>query len=133
MVNPEDVILKELDKIMNDFADRILQLSQERLIDDGKIDTGNLLKTANINRKFLEKEVIYPAPYADSVEFGRHPGTMPSTDRLEGWVRSKLGIKNKKEARRVAFNIARAIKRRGIMPSPYLEPAIAQARAEFKL
>jgi len=60
-MKPEEVVLEELDKVMNKFIDRVFELSQLNLVNDGKIDTGTLLKTANINRRFLEKEIVYPS------------------------------------------------------------------------
>jgi len=133
MATPEQVILNEIDKQMNDIIDRTFQLSQENLVEDNKIDTGNLLKTGNVNRNFLEKEIVYPAPYADDVHFGRNPGTMPPPQALEKWVKRKLGVQGEAEIKRVAFNIARAIKRRGIQPTPYLLRAFEQVKQEFKL
>lgn len=132
-MKPEDVIEKEIDKIMNNYVDEVFRLSQEKLIEMNKVDTGSLLKTANINRAFLEKEIVYPAIHADIIEFGRVPGTMPPTDALISWVRRKLGIKNDKEARRIAFAIAMAIKQRGLEPTPYLQPSINQANVKFGL
>lgn len=126
----EEEFLKALDKRMDDFANRVFQLSQENLVNDEKIDTGNLLKTGNINREFLKKTIVYPANYADSVEYGRNAGTMPPVAPLQKWARRKLGLADKK-ADQVGWAIAMSIKNRGIMPSPYLQPAIMQARAEF--
>ena len=133
MIKPEDVVLEEIDKMMNDLIDRIFQLSQENLIDKGKVDTANLLKSGNIQRKFLEKQITYSAPYADSIEFGRSPGQMPPVDALMKWVSRKLGVSDPKEARSVAWAVATAIKQRGIDPSPYILPAFEQAMVEFKL
>ncbi len=132
MATNEEVILKELDKEMDLFVDRVFQLSQERLIDDGKTDTSNLLRSGNIIRRKLEKEIIYSAPYADVIEFGRHPGTMPPSDQLVKWVQRKLHVRDIKEAKRVAFAIALSIKKRGMDPSPYLQPAINQTNIEFQ-
>lgn len=133
MAKPEDVVLEEINKYMDDLIDRIFQLSQENLVEDGKIDTGNLLKSGNIQRKFLEKEITYSAPYAASIEFGRIPGFMPPVDALIKWVQRKLGISNPKEARSVAWAVATAIKQRGMDPSPFLIPALEQAMVEFKI
>jgi len=131
IVTNEEVVLSEIDKFMNEVTDRIFQLSQENLITEGKVDTGNLLKTGNVNRRFLEKEIVYPAPYADTIEFGRNPGQMPPPEALNNWVRRKLGVKNEKEAKRVSWAIAMAIKQRGIQPTPFLQNAISQAKTEF--
>ena len=64
MPSPEDVVLNEINNVMDKVVDRIFQLSQERLIEDNKIDTGTLLKTANVNRKFLDKEITYFFSYS---------------------------------------------------------------------
>lgn len=130
---PEQVVIEEIDKQMDNFIDRVFQLSQENLVNDGKIDTGTLFKTANVKRKFLEKEIIYPASYAEAVEFGRDAGSMPPPQALYKWVRRKLGIKNEVQIRRTAFAIAKAIEKRGIEPSMFLRRAIDKARGEFDL
>ena len=133
MANPEQVFLKQLDNYMNDFTDRIFQLSQENLANDNKIDTGNLLKSGNVHRGFLNKEIVYTAPYSDTIEFGRLPGTMPPVNALINWVKRKLGVTNQKQAISTAWAIATAIKQRGLEPSPFMQPAIDQAKVEFKL
>jgi len=131
MGSEEKDILDEVNRQMDDFVDRIFQLSQERLIEDDKVDTSFLLKTANVNRQFLKKTIVYPAIYAENIEYGRMPGSMPPVDSLITWVKRKLGITNSKEARGIAWAIAKSIKKRGIDPSPFLEPAVEQAVEEF--
>lgn len=130
MTTPEQVLLQELDKWMNDYIDRVHQLAQENLIKDGKVDTGKLLTTSNVQRNYLLKVLTFPSNYADVIEWGRNPGSMPPVDALVDWVRRKLGIDNEAEARSVAFAIATAIKQRGIAPSPYLRPAVEQTNRE---
>lgn len=51
--------------------------------------------------------------YAPIVERGRRPGKMPPPKALLLWVVRKLGIADKKEARSVAFLVARKIGRIG--------------------
>ena len=131
--NPSDVILEEIDKEMDKFADRIFELSQQRLVDDGKIDTATMFKTANINRKFLEKTIVYPALYSDIINYGRHPGSMPPVEPLIKWVSRKLGITDIKKAKNVAWSIAIEIKRRGLEGTFFLDQSIDQATAELKL
>lgn len=65
----------------------------------------------------VEGELRSAASYAAPVEFGRKPGKMPPVDAIEYWVRRKLGITGDREARSVAFVIARAIGRKGTQPS----------------
>jgi len=62
--------------------------------------------------------------YASVVEEGRNPwpGAMPPpSGDLRTWVRRKLGDE------RLAFVVARAIKRRGFRAQPYLRPALLGA------
>lgn len=132
MAQNDDVIAKEFDRFLDKFADRVFFHSQENLVRQNKIDTGTLLKTANIQREFLVKQIIYPANYADSIEYGRAAGSMPPVDPLVRWVRRKFGLKEK-EARQRAWAIAISIKKRGIQSSPFLRPAITTARKEFEV
>lgn len=61
--------------------------------------------------------------YAPWVEGGRMPmRRMPPKGSLVAWIQRKLGVPEK-EASRLEFVIARAIKRRGIQPQPYMRPA----------
>lgn len=130
----EQVILDLIDKKMNDFADRVLELAVQQLIDDGKIDTGTIIKTANINREYLHKEVTFPANYASIVNYGRSPNQkMPPPKELEIWVRRKLGVQGDKEIKRVSFAIAKAIGQRGIAGTFFVENAIQQARSEMQI
>ncbi len=130
MAPPEEQILKAVDQIMDQIIDEIFAESQQNLLDDDKYDTGFLFKTANVNRKFLEKEIVYPANYAETVHYGRNPGSMPPPQALEKWVRRKLKVP-KKDVRHVAFKIAMSIKQRGIMPTPYLERAVESVIAKL--
>lgn len=133
MPEPEQIVLQEINKMMDEFVDRIFELSQRALIDDGKIDTGTMFKTANVNRQFLDKEIVYPALYSDVIEYGREPGQMPPPKALENWVRRKLGVKGENEIKRVSFAIAQKIKERGTDPSYFMRNSITKARAEFNL
>lgn len=114
MVNNKQVILNEVNNWMDEIIDKVFSKSQENLINEGKVDTGILLKSGNINRGFLEKEIVYSASWADAVENGRMPGSAPPVSALIPWVKRKLKIRNDKEARRTAFAIANEIKRRGL-------------------
>ena len=119
---------------MDDLADLILENAVQQLIDDGKIDTGAIIKTANVNRGYLRKQVVFPMDYAEVVNYGRQPNsTMPPPSALYNWVRRKLGVSGEKQIRQTAFLIARAIGERGIEGTFFAENAIIQARAETGL
>jgi hypothetical protein len=61
----------------------------------------------------LVGRVFDNVPYAMAVEHGRKPGKQPPTQSLMLWVRRKLGISDEKQARSVAFLVARKIGQRG--------------------
>ena len=127
----ERIIIEEIDKTMNDYIDRVLELCIRQLIDDGKVDTAQLIKTANINRTFLEKELVFPVDYAEVVNYGRRADSkMPPPKSLYDWVRRKLGVPQK-DVPKVSFLIARAIGERGIEGTFFLENSIEQANKEF--
>ena len=127
----EDIADAVNDK-MDEVVDFIFTNSQQKIVEKGIVDEGSLLKSGNINRNFLDKEIVYTMPYADSIEFGRNPGSMPSVVAINGWVQRKLGIKDDIISRRIAWAIAQDIEKNGTQPRPYLQPAIEAARMKFK-
>lgn len=58
------------------------------------------------------KGIIRGAKYTEQLVQGRAPGRMPPVDPLQKWVESKLG-KSGKEARGIAFAVARKIGQEG--------------------
>jgi len=67
-----------------------------------------------------EIEYGTPAEYAEPIEYGRRPGSMPPVAAIAEWVLSKpsFGVSDEKEALRIAYPIARAIARRGYKDHP---------------
>lgn len=70
---------------------------------------------------------VYSAP----VETGTRPH-FPPVDALIAWVKQKLGATNEKEARRIAFAVARKISRRGTRGHFMFRRALATVRAEAR-
>ncbi len=124
-----DSIEEVVNRKMDDIADFIFGESQENIIRNGSVDTGNLLKSGNVNRKFLEKEIVYSAPYASSVEFGAEPHSAP-VEPLIRWADRKLGLRDA-EARRVGWAIRGKILKEGVEEKPFLRPAIKSAIRRF--
>ena len=98
----ESDILEEIDKVMDDFVDFVFGESQENLVrPHTKIfksgasktvvttDRANLLRSGNVNREFLNKKIVYSAPYATDVEFG-NDGIPVTAESLELWVKRKI-------------------------------------------
>lgn len=133
MDNNERAVMDEIDKFMDNFIDRVFEHSQNNIIADGKVDTGTLLKTGNVNREYLRKEIVYPAEYAWYVHNGRQPGSMPPVEPIKEWVKRKLNVKNDKEATSIAWAICKAIEQRGIQPFPFLLNAANQTAAEMRV
>ena len=143
----EQAFLEELDKKMDEITDRIFQLSQENLVEphvkvfkSGKsktvitTDSGFLLKSGNVNRQFLKKQIVYPVPYASDVEFGNN-GFQVEPEELFKWVGRKLlkGKGTEAQVKRTATNIlANSLAERGQSSDPFLQRAVSQAKMEFK-
>lgn len=123
---------KSINEFLGEIGDAVLQKSQENIVNHEIIDEGTLLKTGEVKKEDLKVSVIYPLPYADSIEFGRLPGSMPPVSSIQGWVKRKLNIKDDKESRSVAWAIASDIKKKGTNPRPFLGPAIDDVSKELK-
>ena len=119
-----------MDAMLDQIADVIFSESQENIIRYGAVDTGFMLRSGNVNREFLEKEIIYSAPYAVTVEFGREPGSMPPVQRIKKWLMRKFHLKEK-EAENRAWAIAKKIEKSGTKARPFLRDAINVAKAQF--
>lgn len=79
----------------------------------------------------LEGRVFSSLPYAIVIDQGRTPGArMPPVDAIALWVERVLGISSEfddAELEDVAFLIARAIARRGIVGRKFVEKGVQQA------
>lgn len=124
MANAESQAIQALDKYLDKLIDEIFTLSQQNLVKNGTSDTGQLLKTANINRELLKKEIVYPVNYAVWIEYGTQPHAVSvnGIKNLEGWAKRKLGL-SEKEAKSASYAIANKIKAEGTKAQPFLRPA----------
>ena len=118
-------------KLARRIADFIFTNSQENLIADGKVDTSNLLLSGSIEQKAKEIIIKYEASYAKAIDEGTKPHNV-SSKVLEGWVRRKINPGSEVKVRQIAFLIARAISKRGTVPSFFMQKAIQSARDRFK-
>lgn len=126
-------VLDAVDELLDTFVDLVFQKCVNKLINDGKLDTGKIVQTANVNREYLSKSLVFPVNYAESIEYGRSPGTMPPVSELETWVRRKLAISDARQAKSIAFAIAMKIKERGIAEFPFLRSSIDESINEMGL
>jgi hypothetical protein len=125
-------ILDAVNEKMDRVAEDIFAKSQSNIVDKGIIDEGTLLKTGNIIREYLQKTIIYPVPYAESIEFGRLPGSMPPFEPIYEWVKRKLQVNDENEAKRIAWAIVQDIKVNGQEPRPFLGPAIESVKNKLR-
>ena len=132
MAAPEDVLEDEINRIVQELVDKTFQKSQEKLVEENKIDTGAMFKTANVVRGNGWAEIVYLAKHSSWVHNGRTVGSMPPVESLIPWVRRKLGVPEA-QARNVAFKIAKSIEQRGIQAFPFLEDSYNEALAESGL
>lgn len=81
-----------------------------------------------VNRRKLEAVVqATNSKYAAAVEFGFPANyVFPPSDRLVPWVRKKLGVPAK-DAKGVAFLVARKIYERGRPAKPFMRPSMKKA------
>lgn len=123
--NAVDNFFDKLDAGLMDVAELILADSQDKV----PVDEGMLKKSGHINDSYLNKEVVYDAPYAVFVEFGTSPH-MPPLQPIEDWVRRKrgdLGVKDS-DIKKVARAIQMKISKYGTDPKPFLRPAYDDAQ-----
>ena len=116
---------------------RIQAGARRRLHEGGTTDTGRLANSIATEEEAsgLDYRVGTNLVYARAIEFGLPPGylrRMPPVDAIAGWVRRKLGVRDREEARSIAFAIARKIQRSGTEPQPYLFPAAEAERRGFR-
>ncbi len=75
--------------------------------------------------------IEYSAPHAVDVEYGSEPKDV-SVATLAEWARRKLKMKEG-ASWRFAKNLARRIRREGILPHPYMRPAISEGIMKYNL
>lgn len=80
----------------------------------GARDTGVYRRNWHAARHPQGAMVYNDTPYAGVIERGRRAGVGVSSEKLIPWVRHRMGIKDPRIARRVAFVVARSIKQRGL-------------------
>ena len=115
-----------------DIGEQIFANSQKNIIDMGLVDRGTLLNSGEFIVNDDSVEIRYNVNYADIIEFGRNPGSMPHFTPIFEWVQRKLGVSDKKKAKSIAFAVMQDIKKNGLEPRPYLSKAIEQARLSLK-
>lgn len=123
---------KELDFLVDVLRRRILLNIDEMNI----VATGYLKRSIAIRKQrrkaSLRYDVIVECPYAKYVEFGTYFYTaMPPVDKIKEWVKVKFGLDDK-EARDVAWAVAKKIFEEGTPPKPFLRKALFDTFSRYK-
>ena len=123
-------LLTAIDERMDDMVDFMVGEMKDNLDRNGTTHTSDLRKSITANKKLLEKEVVITAPYAEAIEFGRLPGSMPPVEPIQEWARLKLGL-SRKQANNAGWAISKSILKNGTKPQPFIRPAIDATTRRF--
>ena len=96
----------------------------------GAVNIGGYLRGWFYSRIPNGVSIFNKMPYSPIIEGGRRRGKRPPSKVLVPWVIRRLGV-SEKEARGVAFVIARAIGKRGLLPRKVLGGVIPQITANI--
>ena len=122
-------VQRECFKAMQTASLDIIADAKSNLRVNGSVVTGNLRasgKVQKVDDKTLDVGFFSSDSekgYASYVEYGRPPGKMPPPDILEAWAYKKFRLSHK-EARSMAWALARSIAKKGTKARPYFEPAV---------
>lgn len=136
-----DELLRKMDRLPADVQRECFKAMQIASLDiiadaktnlrvNGSVVTGNLRasgKVQKVNDKTLDvgffSSDARDKGYASYVEHGRKPGKMPPPDILEAWAYKKFRLSHK-DARSMAWAMARSIAKKGTKARPFFEPAV---------
>ena len=136
-----DELLRKMDRLPADVQRECFKAMQTASLDiiadakgnlrvNGSVVTGNLRasgKVQKVDDKTLDvgffSSDARDKGYASYVEYGRKPGKMPPPDILEAWAYKKFRLSHK-DARSMAWAMARSIAKKGTKARPYFEPAV---------
>lgn len=136
-----DELLRKMDRLPADVQRECFKAMQTASLDiiadakgnlrvNGSVVTGNLRasgKVQKVDDKTLDvgffSSDARDKGYASYVEHGRKPGKMPPPDLLEAWAYKKFRLSHK-EARSMAWAMARSIAKKGTKAHPFFEPAV---------
>lgn len=139
-MNTLDIKWTHLTEVLNQFADRFIELAKQNLENNGSNASHNL---SNSIEKIVEigedhySVKISLEDYWQFLENGRGPGKFPPPPAIRNWIEIKpvnpLPGANGKvpTVEQLTFLISRKIAQEGTSPQPFFEPAKEQAIREF--
>lgn len=135
-----DIKWTNLERVLNEFADRFMELARGYLQDNGTNASGELSQSLDKIIEIGEDSFsvkISLADYWTYVEHGRGPGKFPPPPAIRNWIEVKP-VQPYPDARgriptvdQLTFLIGRKIAEEGTEPQPFFEPAKEQVIREF--
>lgn len=137
-----DIKWINLERVLNEFADRFIELAREHLQENSSNASYDLF---NSFQKFIEIGDDYLSvkigleDYWKYVENGRGAGKFPPPDAIRNWIEIKPvsivpDVNGKTPSvEQLTFLISRKIAMEGTEGKPFFEPAKAQALQEFSM
>lgn len=127
-------------RVLEEYAIRLRNLYQDKLIKGDKIATGDLMNNVEY---IIEKDSrsvsvsLQLEDYWKFVEEGRSPGRFPPVDKILDWIRVKPIVPDENNGRlptenQLAFLIGRKIAEEGIEGTHYLQESQEEVLAEFE-
>lgn len=127
-------------RVLEEYAIRLRNLYQDKLIKGDKIATGDLMNNVEY---IIEKDSrsvsvsLQLEDYWKWVEEGRSPGRFPPVDKILDWIRVKPIVPDENNGRlptenQLAFLIGRKIAEEGIEGTHYLQESQEEVLAEFE-
>ena len=127
-------------RVLEEYAIRLRNLYQDKLIKGDKIATGGLMNNVEY---IIEKDSrsvsvsLQLEDYWKYVEGGRAPGKFPPVDKILDWIRVKPIVPDERSGRlptenQLAFLIGRKIVEEGIEGTHYLQESQEEVLVEFE-
>lgn len=127
-------------RVLEEYAIRLRNLYQDKLIKGDKIATGGLMNNVEY---IIEKDSrsvsvsLQLEDYWKYVEGGRAPGKFPPVDKILDWIRVKPIVPDERSGRlptenQLAFLIGRKIAEEGIEGTHYLQESQEEVLVEFE-
>ena len=130
----------ETRRVLEEFAIRLRNLYQDKLIKDDRVATGNLLNSVEYEIQTVTKSITVCLSLEDYwyyLEEGRQPGRFPPVDAMIQYIRSKPIIPDERSGRlptenQLAFLIGRKIAQEGFEGGHYLAESQEEVLVEFE-
>lgn len=135
-----DIVWKNLERVLDSFADRFIQIAREYLANNNTNATGNLGESLEKIIEIGEDSFsvsISLADYWKYVNGGRGPGKFPPPQAIQDWIEVKHitptpGMNGRTPTvKQLSFLIGRKIANDGTSPHPFFDEAKQQAITEF--